>query len=218
MGIKMNELVRLTDTAKSTILYYVKEGLLPEPEKPKPNLHLYDERCVEIIKFIKYLQSHFDTSINEIKSIVKDGSFDFERGFEVVLETLNVIMGSAHQSSYTTEYVLKHFALSEARLQFYLEEQLLFKRDGVFTEKELEIIEILINLETQGIPHRVLKAYVEHARALAELEVACAQSYLTERPRSNEAVKALFDTTLVLKPYLFHMHTLNAYYSSEKPS
>ena len=41
--LKMNELVKRSNTPKSTILYYLKEGLLPEPMKDKPNFHLYDE-------------------------------------------------------------------------------------------------------------------------------------------------------------------------------
>ncbi len=44
--LKMNDLVKLSQTPKSTVLYYVKEGLLPEPVKDKPNFHLYDEYCV----------------------------------------------------------------------------------------------------------------------------------------------------------------------------
>ena len=31
--LKMNDLVKLSHTPKSTVLYYVKEGLLPEPVK-----------------------------------------------------------------------------------------------------------------------------------------------------------------------------------------
>jgi DNA-binding transcriptional MerR regulator len=216
MGIKMNELIKLTDTPKSTILYYVKEGLLPEPLKPKPNLHLYDERCVEIIKFIKYLQNNFDSSINEIKTIVQADHFDLKRGFEVLLETLDIIMGSAHQSSYSSEYVLTHFSISKEQLDYYIDQQLLFKRDGVFTQKELEILEILLHLEDQEVSHELLKAYVDHARALAAFEVAFAKSYLQQKNRANDAVKALFDTTLILKPYLFNMHALNAYRQSEE--
>ena len=55
MSIKMNQLTNLSGVPKATILFYIKEGLLPQPQKPKPNLHLYSEDCVEILSFIKYL-------------------------------------------------------------------------------------------------------------------------------------------------------------------
>ncbi len=218
MAIKMNELVKLTDTPKSTILFYVKEGLLAQPQKPKPNLHLYDESCIEIIKFIKYLQHNFGSSINEIKSIVNGGNFNFERGFEAILETLSMIMGSAHQSTYTESYICEQYKITLKKLEYYLEEGLLFKRDGLFTVKELEILEILLNLERIGIEMKVMQTYVDHARELAKFEVDYTKKFLIKTQNKNEAVKALFDTTLILKPYLFNMHTLKSYQESEKIS
>ena len=49
--LKMNDLVKLSQTPKSTVLYYVKEGLLPEPVKDKPNFHLYDEYLCRVAQF-----------------------------------------------------------------------------------------------------------------------------------------------------------------------
>ena len=37
MSIKMAELMKRTGETRSTLLFYVKEGLLQEPSKPKPN-------------------------------------------------------------------------------------------------------------------------------------------------------------------------------------
>ncbi|MCW8895458.1 MerR family transcriptional regulator [Sulfurimonas sp.] len=216
MSIKMSELVKLTDTPKSTILYYVKEGLLLEPQKPKPNLHLYDESSIEVIKFIKYLQSNFGSSISEIKAVINNGSFDFERGFEAILETLNMLMGSAHQSTYTQQFICENYKITQKKLESYLDTGLLFKRDGAFTTKELEILEILLNLEKLGIATDVTQAYVKHARELAKFEVEFSKKFLEQTQNKNEALKTLFDTTLILKPYLFNMHTLKSYQESEK--
>jgi len=218
MSVKMSELVKLTDTSKSTILFYVKEGLLPEPHKPKPNMHLYDEKCVEMIKFIKYLQTHFNTSISELKTITKGGRLDLEQGFESLLDTLDLIMGSAHQSTYTTAYVTTRYDITSAQLERYLASGLLFQRDGVFSSKELEILEILLRLERLGIDETLLEEYVKHARDLAAIEVEAAKGLLFRADNKNEALKALFDTTLILKPYLFNMQTLQAYKEREASS
>ena len=67
--LKMNDLSKLTNTPKSTILYYIKEGLLPEPFKDKPNFHLYDEGNIQLIEFIKYLQTNFNSSISQILAL-----------------------------------------------------------------------------------------------------------------------------------------------------
>jgi hypothetical protein len=84
-------------------------------------------------------------------------------------------------------------------------------RDGFFTKKEVEILESLLALEKVRVDHTVLKTYVDHARTLAEFEVSFAKQVLENDQTSGETIKALFDTTLLIKPYIFNMHTLKAY-------
>jgi DNA-binding transcriptional MerR regulator len=211
MSIKMSELSKQTETTKSTILYYIKEGLLPEPQKPKPNVHLYDERSIEIIKFIKYLQKNFSMSIHEIKAITQHEEFDLTRGFEALLETLDVIMGSAFTQKFRTSELCEMYTIKKSQLEHYIDQGLLFMRDGFFTKKEVEILESLLALEKVRVDHTVLKTYVDHARTLAEFEVSFAKQVLENDQTSGETIKALFDTTLLIKPYIFNMHTLKAY-------
>ncbi|NOR57747.1 MAG: MerR family transcriptional regulator [Sulfurimonas sp.] len=215
MLMKMSQLTKVSDTPKSTILYYIKEGLLPEPHKPKPNQHLYEESCVEMIEFIKYLQNHFGLSISEIKTIVHHKDFDFNKAFEILLGTLDVIMGKSGQETIDEKELCKRFGISENKLQEYIDQGLLFKRDGYFTQKELEIVEILCEGEANGIDTDILQSYIEHARQLAMLEVKLGNSLLKDASNRNKALKSLFDTTLILKPYLFNMYTLRTYQSQK---
>lgn len=211
MAMKMSELVKRTDTPKSTILYYIKEGLLPEPEKPKPNLHLYDDSAVELIGFIKYLQTHFGCSIEEIKTLFGKKGFDFRKGFEVLLETLDVIMGAAYKETIPAAELCERFDITPQTLEQYVDEGLLFKRDGHFTQREAKMLAILREGERNGVDPLLLRQYVEHARALAQLEVEFGQRVLQNADNKNGALKTLFDTMLILKPYLFNMHTLTTY-------
>ena len=91
--LKMNDLVKLSQTPKSTVLYYVKEGLLPEPVKDKPNFHLYDEHCVKLLSFIKYLQSNFNATISQIKALFAHPHFDWNNPYESLIGLLDIIMG-----------------------------------------------------------------------------------------------------------------------------
>ena len=76
----MAQLVEMTGVPKSTILYYIKEGLLPQPEKIKQNVCLYDPEYVERIKFLKFLQNNYGKSIAELKAAVcADGRLRPER-------------------------------------------------------------------------------------------------------------------------------------------
>jgi len=91
MALRMKELMEKTGESKSTLLYYIKEGLLPEPQKPKPNLHLYDEKSVKIVRLIKYLQEHLSYSISQIKEIFALNNFNFDDDFELIINSLKII-------------------------------------------------------------------------------------------------------------------------------
>ncbi len=217
MPLKMKELSDLTNESKSTILYYIKEGLLPEPLKPKPNMHLYDENCVQILKFIKYLQHNFSYSISEIKSIFQDNHFDFDGSFEMMVRSLELISGGKENKYYTKESFLKLVGLDEQRLKKYQKQGYLFERAKGFSSKEVEIAEILERASSLGLDFALLDAYVENAKLLAQKENEIGAALLKEEEAShNEHYELLFDLILKLKPYIFNMHTVKEHKTNIK--
>ncbi len=98
MGLKMATLVEKSGVSKSTILFYVKEGLLPEPQKPKPNVHLYHDSSIAILRFIKYLQEHLHYSITEIKSIMIDNKIDFNDDSDIIVNYLIAMSGKTKEA------------------------------------------------------------------------------------------------------------------------
>jgi len=217
MPLKMKELSAQTNESKSTILYYIKEGLLPEPLKPKPNMHLYDENCVQILKFIKYLQHNFSYSISEIKSIFKDNHFDFDGSFEMMVRSLELISGGKENKYYSKESFLKLVGIDEKRLKSYQKQGYLFERAKGFSSKEVEIAEILERSSSLGLDFALLDAYVENAKLLAQKENEIGGALLKEKEAShNERYELLFDLILKLKPYIFNMHTVEQHKTNIK--
>jgi len=213
MALKMKELIAQSGESKSTILYYLKEGLLPEPSKPKPNVHLYDERCVEILRFIKYLQHNFNYSIAEIKKIFENNRFDFDGSFEAMVHSLELISGGRESVWYDRESFLEMTGLDEKRLDAYEKEGLIFVRAQGYSSKEIEIAEILGRAEKLGLDFALLRAYVEAARELAKLENDKGAKLLEdESVPHDERYALLFDLILTLKPYLFNMHTVQVHH------
>jgi DNA-binding transcriptional MerR regulator len=54
--MRMRELEKKTGVGRETIRYYIREGLLPEPERPTPNSASYCEEHVTRLRVIKRLQ------------------------------------------------------------------------------------------------------------------------------------------------------------------
>lgn len=68
--MKMKQLEDRTGVGRETIRYYIREGLLPEPERPKPNVAHYSEAHVRRILTIKRLQQERFLPLSVIKSIL----------------------------------------------------------------------------------------------------------------------------------------------------
>ncbi len=217
MALKMKELMALSDESKSTILFYIKEGLLPEPQKPKPNVHLYDETCVQILKFIKYLQHNFSYSISEIKSIFQDNHFDFDGSFEMMVRSLELISGGRNNQWYTRKAFLTLLNMDEKKLKAYQEKGYLFERAKGFSSKEVEVAEILERAASLGLDCSLLDAYVSDAKVLAKKENEVGSKLLADDRESHDArYELLFDLVLTLKPYIFNMHTVETHKSTIK--
>ena len=217
MGLKMKALMAQSEESKSTILFYVKEGLLPQPSKPKPNVHLYDERSVQILKFIKYLQHNFSYSILEIKGIFQDNHFDFDSSFEMMVRSLELISGGRDSLWYTKADFLSLVSMDEATLQVYQDKGYLFERAKGFSTKEVEMAEILSRVKALGVDCTLLDSYVSHAKALAIKENDVGATLLKDEQHSHDArYELLFDLVLSFKPYIFNMHTVETHKNTIK--
>lgn len=89
MGIKIGELAKKASIPASTIRYYVKEGLLPEPVKVNKSMAYYNESCIEKLKIVRYLKEtrYFPLSVirNIIRRMEKGLSLDEAQAIEDVV-------------------------------------------------------------------------------------------------------------------------------------
>ena len=85
MGLKIGEIARKSGVPVSTIHFYVKEGLLPPPEKVNKKMAYYDESCIKKLEAIQHLQEKKYYPLAVIKNILRrmDDGFTFEEAVEV---------------------------------------------------------------------------------------------------------------------------------------
>ncbi|MCU0576984.1 MAG: MerR family transcriptional regulator [Desulfobacterota bacterium] len=96
MGLKIGEIARRSGIPISTIRFYVKEGLLPPPEKVNKKMAYYDEGCIKKLQAIQHLKEKKYYPLAIIKNILRrmDDGFTFEEAV-VVEDTLFDPMSSA---------------------------------------------------------------------------------------------------------------------------
>lgn len=83
--MKMKELERVSGLGRETIRYYIREGLLPEPERPKRNVALYSGEHVERLQTIKRLQAERHLPLHLIKTLVLAEAQNPQKGFEAFI-------------------------------------------------------------------------------------------------------------------------------------
>jgi DNA-binding transcriptional MerR regulator len=71
MKLKIGEISKQSGIPASTIRYYVREGLLPAPEKVNKKMAYYDEACIERLKTIQYLQEKRYFPLFLIKNVLR---------------------------------------------------------------------------------------------------------------------------------------------------
>lgn len=206
---KMSELTKLSDMPKSTILYYIKEGLLPEPIKVKPNLHLYSQTSLNMLEFIKYTQTHLNLSVKELKALVGSKNFSFENCYECLLESLDKFMSSEFKKPISKDSIAKDLGITPDRIDEFLKDDIIIKRDGVLSKKERQILEILDRCDKFGID--IAKKYLKFAKDISKVEVETVKPLFENKEHKNELLKLILDITLTLKPYIFNYHTFDGY-------
>lgn len=83
--MKMKELERVTGVGRETIRYYIREGLLSEPDRPKRNVALYGPGHVKRLDLIKRLQAERHLPLHLIKTIVANEAANPVSGFEAFI-------------------------------------------------------------------------------------------------------------------------------------
>src|SRR5450830_722427 len=90
---RVGELSRRTGVSTSSINYYVRQGLLPPPQKSAPNMAYYDPGYIDMVTSIRVLQREKGMSLSQIKEMVSRG----ELGWPEVLppEDFTGVKGTA---------------------------------------------------------------------------------------------------------------------------
>lgn len=220
MEYKMSEMVARTNVAKSTILYYIREGLLPEAKKIKSNVHRYGDEHIELIGYIKYMQEEIGSTNEQIKFALQNKNQSLSSSFSMIEPLMNTLssipIGAVH---YTKEQFLKHYNIDSKFLEQLLEDGILVPIHGEdFTEKEASIVKLVLSFNAVGVDYAIIKSYVEHAKALSELESKMQIQLCSVRSDENFSMlwKIMFETLFNAKEYLFNRYTYKVLLKSLK--
>lgn len=220
MEYKISELVAKTNVPKSTILYYIKEGLLPKARKVKSNVHKYNNEHLESIKYITYMKEEMGSTNSEIKLALQEKNSSFSSSYTMLAPLMNTLSTIPIDAKhYTKKEFIESFDVDIELLDKLLQDEIIIPlNDDDYTQKELSVIGLVENFTEVGIDYGIIKEYVKHAKALASLEQQMQQQLCTKRDEENFSTlwKIMFDTLFNTKEYIFNRSTYKVLYQSLK--
>ncbi len=220
MEYKISELVTQTNVPKSTILYYIREGLLPEAKKIKSNVHRYNDEHIELIRYIKYMKEEIGSTNEQIKFALQNKNQSLSSSFSMIEPLMNTLSSiPADAVHYTKEKFIKVYNIDPELLNRLLDDGILVPiSENDFTDKEASIVKLVTSFYSVGVDYTIIKAYVEHAKALSQLEGQMQAQLCGVRDDKNFSTlwKIMFETLFNAKDYLFKRYTYKVLLKSLK--
>ena len=197
--LRMAELVRRSGVPKSTILHYLSEGLLPEPERPKPNVALYDEVCVELIAYIRSAQEIHRYPLDWIRGNVKHILAGTNTAALLLIGQR--LVGDATEVVTMAE-VAATLSISINDIDRFVAAGLLFPLDADHLDSaDRTMLELLVAADRSGYPPEAFANVVESIR---QFDLAT-QRLFEERltiPLEPATVSLIVEVLTRMRPYL----------------
>jgi DNA-binding transcriptional MerR regulator len=197
--MKMRELEQRTGVRREMIHYYFRNGLLPEPARPKANVADYGEEHVRSILAIRKLQTEQRLSLEEIKEAL-NGHAAVVPGDAAVFRHLDELVAArlgADQTLIPLASLVERSpkAETDAKVLAKLGAIELVTRKGqhYLSRVDAQIVGIWGDMraygfnEELGFDANLVGIYVERAKDLAFAEIEAYLARVTHFPREKKA-------------------------------
>lgn len=207
--LKMKQLADATGVAKSTILLYVKKGLLPTPVKTSPNMAYYDPICIQRIAFIKKVQATHRLPLAAIKGLIRE--MDQGRDIAPLLELQSMLFGSAVEKMDKKSFC-EATGLTGPQVTALCGLQLVAPlEENAFDDQDLAVARLLKECLDFGVAPEDLAFYPRIAKEIVDSEIRLRECYTKDLDFKENAGLTLELTRLArgLRAYIIDRTLIN---------
>ncbi len=170
--IPMRELEKLTNMTRATINFYIKEGLLPVPQKSAKNMAYYDEEFIEKLKIIEKMRNA-DFTLNQIKRLVNYDTNTIN-GFGLqILESVNKLLPYGVDQNLVSISQIKEIGFSDENINELIDLRIIISTDKsntMFPAYSMTVCRFVKYFIDLGVPLTVAKDIVTKLKELADIE------------------------------------------------
>jgi len=186
-GLRMKELVNATGVPKSTILHYLNQGLLPEPQKTSPNMAYYDPTCTDRIQYIQHLQRRHRLSLSEIKQMLAKKAHHLD--FSLYSELDTIIFGQIQDRRLLnrSEFCAAT-GLNKEQLSSLLQAKLLLPlKEEFFNPQDISMGKMYAAVSAFGLGSEDMTEYVALCEKIVDHEMAVRKRLTHHLPYDRDA-------------------------------
>ncbi|MCB1703774.1 MAG: MerR family transcriptional regulator [Halioglobus sp.] len=204
---RMSELVQTSGVSRDMIKYYLRAGLLPQPSKPRPNLSLYTDNHLLLIRLILRVQQQTSLSLPEIATAFRAANYD--------PTTIEIELLSDKYHAGRRDFIIPFEAETRSDVSLSVPQAFLdnLHRHGLLDqtdhldESQREIAGLLWAASNEGVPIDFFQAAREKLQALAELEVKALIAIQRPQLHFGEVVSAVTGTDRVVNRWMISEKT-----------
>jgi DNA-binding transcriptional MerR regulator len=213
--LKISELAAAAEVPVATVRHYLREGLLPEPEKTSRNMAYYPAELVERIRLIKQLQEERFLPLKMIRELLDSGNGDPER-LRALIDLEDRILESAlegERKRVSAKEVKRRYDVPKEVLDRLAELELLSSGGRGYSPSDVRIVEAISRFRAGGYDERIgFTVYdtLRYKRALEGLvkeEVEVLMERLAGEMDPDRAVELIKSGAEPLQDLIAALHT-----------
>lgn len=217
--MRMKELSRAAGVPKGTILFYIKEGLVPRPVKTHANMAYYGEAHLRAIRLVKELQGKRFLPLSVIKQILKgtDLSVDEIRTLvEMDGKLFRNLKGNPAVKPVTGSRLAERTGASLQEIRDLERLHIVCPAQKgnrkLYDEDDIRLVECWVKLRKAGFARElgfdaeILTIHRDLLRILVEEEAKALLSRVAGRVQSLDLAKMVEDATGILNTMMGIMH------------
>jgi DNA-binding transcriptional MerR regulator len=213
--LKISELAAAAEVPVATVRHYLREGLLPEPEKTSRNMAYYSPELVERIQLIKQLQEERYLPLKVIRELLESGDGDPER-LRALIDLEDRILErtlAGERERVSAREVGKRYDMPKEVLDRLAELEVLSPDGRGYSPSDVRIVEAISRFRAGGYDERIgFTVYdtLRYKRALEGLvteEVEVLMERLAGEMDTDRAVELIEAGAEPLQDLIAALHT-----------
>jgi DNA-binding transcriptional MerR regulator len=213
--LKISELAAAAGVPVATVRHYLREGLLPEPEKTSRNMAYYPPQLVERIQLIKQLQEDRYLPLKVIRELLESGDGDPDR-LRALIDLEDRILErtlAGERKRVSAREVRKRYDMPKEVLNRLAELEVLSPDGRGYSPSDVRIVEAISRFRAGGYDERIgftvydTLLYKRALEGLVKEEVDVLMERLAGEMDTDRAVELIEAGAQPLQDLIAALHT-----------